>query len=152
MMRLGRDHIRIFWVIAALIVIVAGVAGYALDPPGEKRDPWSLARRFSELAVPDGVSVLTMENEEFAIIGDARLFISLGLTPAEMEALVREAQTKGYRTLPIPSTPDNAIAKYLAPDAKGLYQLRIDARHASNYSLVVLDESTGRLLIYAITV
>lgn len=154
----------VFWTLAGVVIIVTGLLGWYLDPPGEKpRDPISLARRFSGLDVPADATVVEFYDHEMGPFhSELDTHVSLALSPSATVRLTREARGQGYRPITAslseeeknPPGISGDLSNYtgasearaeLGEDRAGLYRYHQEGTFA--YNVAVLDSARARLLI-----
>lgn len=154
---------RPFWGFASLLVVVTGVVGWNLDAPVERRDPISLARRFSGLDVPGDAGTIECHDIASGPFGsNLDTHVELALSPSAAIRLTSEARRRGY--LPMASSfPSNedvsraavtglvvsdgeAAARHeLGDDRAGLY--RYERTGPRSDKVAVLDSARGRIFI-----
>lgn len=155
---------RPFWGFATLLVVFTGVVGWYLDPPVERRDPISLARRFSGLDVPGDARTIECHDIASGPFGsNLDTHVELALSAAAAVRLSREARELGYLSiassfpsneevsraavtgLVIRDTGESEARAELGDDRAGLYRFQRGGPQA--HQIAVLDSAQGRLFI-----
>jgi len=116
----------------------------------ESRTPYSITKELFGLEIGKDVSVVKFIDEWGSITGDGRSLIVFNVLPSQLIDIRNECKRKGYRTLPIIETlPDNYIKQFLKPsDTTGYYWLEIDKNDNRDYTFVILNERSGKLVVY----
>lgn len=114
-----------------------------------RRTAYSVTNLFTGFTVTKEYKVETFK-DEWSPNGDGESLIIFDVLPEQQLELQNKCIEKKYNKLPIKEDlPDNVVFNYLdKTDSLGFYLLNTEKKDERNYSIVILNLKTHKLIVY----
>ena len=143
---------RILYALAGLFALVA-LLSYEWESPPEHRTAHTLAEYYSDLPVPTDAKVLTFVDtfvdSTGRNLGLGSMAIVLQLSDSQFVRVWSAAKRRNFRPIPGSDSSESteAFARFVRPDAHGLFRIVPKTPRLNSYQLVIVDSARKTLVV-----